>query len=123
MPFQPGQSGNRAGKRKGTRNKVTLAVEALLDGEAETLTRKAIELAKEGIGRLRVCLDRITPPHKDRPVFFELPPVSSAADAAKQQRPLETVAISDLTPAEASELGKLIEAYVKALAATDFAER
>jgi hypothetical protein len=48
MPFQPGQSGNRAGKRKGTRNKVTLAVEALLDGEAETLTRKAIELAKAG---------------------------------------------------------------------------
>ena len=46
MPFQPGQSGNRAGKRKGTRNKVTLAVEALLDGE--TLTRKAIELAKAG---------------------------------------------------------------------------
>ena len=29
----------------------------------------------------------------------------------------------DLTPAEASELGKLIEAYIKALEATDFAER
>jgi hypothetical protein len=39
---------HRAGKRKGTRNKVTLAVEALLDGEAETLTRKAIELATAG---------------------------------------------------------------------------
>jgi Family of unknown function (DUF5681) len=46
MPFEPGQSGNPAGKPKGTRNKTTLAVEALLDGEAETLTRKAIELAK-----------------------------------------------------------------------------
>jgi Family of unknown function (DUF5681) len=43
--FQPGQSGNPAGKPKGTRNKTTLAVEALPDGEAETLTRKAIELA------------------------------------------------------------------------------
>ena len=29
-------------------NKATLAVEALLDGEAEELTRKAIELAKGG---------------------------------------------------------------------------
>ena len=105
MPFQPGQSGNRAGKRKGTRNKVTLAVEALLDGEAETLTRKAIELAKSGdLAALRVCLDRIAPPRKDRPVFFELPPVASAADAAKAAAALlEAVADGDLTPAEASE--------------------
>jgi hypothetical protein len=33
------------------------------------------------------------------------------------------VAVGDLTPAEASELGKLVEAYVNALEATDFAER
>jgi Family of unknown function (DUF5681) len=74
MPFQPGLSGNPAGKPKGTRNKTTLAVEAPLDGEAETLTRKAIELAKAGdLAALRVCLDRIAPPRKDRPVLFELP--------------------------------------------------
>ena len=72
MPFEPGKSGNPAGKSKGTRNKTTLAVEALLDGEAETLTRKAIELAKAGdLAALRVCLDRIAPPRKDRPVLFE----------------------------------------------------
>jgi Family of unknown function (DUF5681) len=77
--FKPGRSGNPAG-----RNRTTLAVEALLDAEAETLTRKAIELAKAGdLAALRVCLDRIAPPRKDRPVLFELPPVSSAADAAK----------------------------------------
>src|SRR5215831_6273467 len=68
--------------------------------------------------------DRIAPPRKDRPVPFELPPVSSAADAAKAAAALlEAVAVGDLTPSEASELGKLIEAYVKALEGTDFAER
>ena len=73
---------------------------------------------------LRVCLDRIAPPRKDRPVFFSLPSVSSAADAAKAAAAfLEAVAVDDLTPAEASELGNLIEAYIKALEATDFAER
>jgi hypothetical protein len=62
----------------------TLAVEALLDGEAETITRKAIELAKEGdLTALRLCLDRIAPPRKDRPVLFELPPIMSAADAVQ----------------------------------------
>ena len=102
-----------------------MAVEALLDGEAEAITRKAIELAKGGdLTALRLCLDRIAPPRKDRPVLFELPPVSSAADAAKAAAALlEAVAIGGLTPAEASELGKLIEAYVKTLEATDFAER
>src|SRR6266568_771945 len=46
--FRPGKSGNPAGRPRGARNKTTLAVEALLDGEAETITRKAIELAKTG---------------------------------------------------------------------------
>ena len=81
--FKPGQSGNPSGKPKGARNKVTLAIEALLDGEAEELTRKAIELAKTGdIPALRICLDRILPPRRDRPVAFELPKIESAKDAA-----------------------------------------
>jgi hypothetical protein len=125
MPFEPGRSGNPAGKARGTRNKVTLAIEALLDGEAEALTRKAIELAKAGdIAALRLCMDRLAPPRKDRLVMFELPTITSAADAVKASAALVTaVAIGDLTPAEAGELGKLIEAYVKALEATDFATR
>ena len=125
MPFEPGQSGNPAGKAKGTRNKVTLAIEALLDGEAEALTRKAIELAKAGdMAALRLCMDRLAPPRKDRPVMFELPTITCAADAVKASAALVTaVAIGDLTPAEAGELGKLIEAYVRALEATDFAAR
>jgi hypothetical protein len=51
-------------------------------------------------------------------------PISSAADAATAAAALlEAVAVGDLTPSEASEVGKLIEAYVKALEAADFAER
>jgi hypothetical protein len=51
-------------------------------------------------------------------------PISNAAGAATLAAALlEAVAVGDLTPSEASEVGKLIEAYVKALEATDFAER
>src|SRR5687768_16932362 len=68
-PFQKGQSGNPDGRPKGSRNATTLAVESLLDGEAEALTRKAVELAIAGdIAALRLCLDRVLPPRKDRPV-------------------------------------------------------
>jgi Family of unknown function (DUF5681) len=67
-PFEPGTSGNPAGRPRGSRNKTTMAAEALLDGEAEGITRKAIEKALEGdMGALRLCLERVLPPRRDRP--------------------------------------------------------
>ena len=123
--FKSGQSGNPAGKPKGTRNKVTLAVEALLDGEAEELTRKAIEIAKTGdISALRICLDRILPPRKDRPVAFELPKIESAKDAANAiSAVLAAVSSGEITPADAGEITKLLDAYVKAFETAELAER
>ena len=123
--FPKGKSGNPAGKPKGSRNKTTLAMEALLDGEADAIVRKAIEKAKEGDGvALRMCLERIVPPRKDRPVSFNLPPIKTAADALIATGALvAAVAAGDITPSEAAELSKLIEAYVKSLEVTDLAAR
>lgn len=70
--FQPGQSGNPAGRPKGSRNKATVALEKILNGDAESILRKAIELAQDGDPTaLRRCLDRLLPPRKDRPITFE----------------------------------------------------
>lgn len=123
--FQPGQSGNPSGRKPGSRNWATLAAEQLLDGEAEALTRKAVEMALAGDGTaLRLCLERLLPARKDRPVRFTLPPLSTAADAAKAVGAIvEAVAAGDLTPGEAAELGKLVEAYTKTLEATEFEAR
>jgi len=41
-PFEKGRSGNPGGRRRGSRTKATLAAAALLAGESEALTRKAI---------------------------------------------------------------------------------
>lgn len=74
--FQKGQSGNPAGRPRGARNKATLAAEALLDGEAETITRKAVEHAKAGDPwAVRLCLERVLPARRDRPVNFQLPQI------------------------------------------------
>ena len=125
MTFQPGQSGNPNGRPRGARNRTTLAVEALLDGEAESITRKAIELAKSGDGpALRLCLDRIAPARKDRSVAFELPRLESAGDAVKAATAIvEAVACGDLTPSEANDLSRVVEGFTRTLEAVDFEAR
>ena len=124
-PFQKGQSGNASGRPKGARNAATLACEALLDGQAEALTQKAIEMALDGDAvALRLCLDRIYPPRKDRPVTFALPPVTSARDAADLMAAVtKAVATGNITPSEATEIAKVIDAYVKAYQTAELDER
>lgn len=123
--FKPGQSGNPAGKPKGTRHKTTLAIEALLDGEAEKLTKKAISLALSGdITALRLCMDRLAPIRRDRPVSFDLPRIETVDDLPKAtQAIMEAVAGGELTPSEAAELGKLVDAHAKAIEVTDLHRR
>jgi hypothetical protein len=123
--FQAGQSGNPNGRPLGSRNRTTLAVEALLDGEAEGLTRKAIELAKAGdMTALRLCMDRIAPARKDRPVAFSLPKLTTPGDAVAAAAAItEAVAAGDLTPSEAAELAKLVDAYARAIEVHDLNER
>ena len=90
-----------------------MAIEALLDGEAEALTRKAIEKALAGDPQaLRLCLDRIAPPRQDRPTPFALPKLAEAADARDALAAVvRAVAEGELTPSEAATLAGLIEQF------------
>jgi uncharacterized protein DUF5681 len=125
MTFKPGQSGNPDGRPKGARNRATVAAERLLDGEADTLTRRAIDLAKSGdTVALRLCLDRIIPTRKDRPVVFTLPTLERAADAVRASAAIvRAVASGDLTPSEAADLSKVVDGFARTLEAADFEKR
>jgi hypothetical protein len=96
-----------------------------LDGEAEKLTRKAVVLALKGnVACLRVCIDRILPPRRGRPVRFAMPVLNSAGDAAKAVAAMTTaVARGELAPAEAAELSRVVEAYVKAIEISEIERR
>lgn len=111
--WNPGKSGNPAGRPKGARSKTTLAVEALLEGQAEALTQKAIEKALEGDGvALRLCLERIAPARKDAAVCFELPAITSAADTVSASSALlGAVAAGNVTPDEASRIMGLLTSH------------
>ena len=125
--FRKGESGNRKGRPNGARNKATEAAELLLDGdgEAEALIRKAVELALEGdAGALRLCLERIIPPRRARPVKLGLPPVRGAADLAPTMAAITTAAGQGMiTPGEAAELARVVEIFVRAVETSDFERR
>jgi len=100
--------------------------EMLLDGEAESLTRKAIEMALAGdVIALRLCLDRVLPSRRERLPKFPLPAMHSASDAgAALAAVLAAVADGEVTPAEAAALVNLVESFVRSLdAAKDAARR
>ena len=120
-----GISGNPAGRPKGARHKYLVAVEALLDGEAEGLTRKAIELALAGdTMALRLCIERILPARKDRPVQLHIPEIEGVQDLTKATTALlRAVAAGELTLTEAAEVAKLVEAHRRTVETVELEQR
>ena len=92
-------SAGNSGRPRGSRNKATIVIESLLQGQAEALTQTAIKKALEGDSvALRLCMDRIAPPPKDA-VTFSMPTMSNALDASKAARSvLRAVSAGELTP-------------------------
>jgi hypothetical protein len=113
------------GKPRGARHKATQAALALIHGEGEALTRKAIDMALAGDSvALRLCLERLAPPRKDAPVRFDLPAMEGAESAASAMGAiLASVAKGDLTPSEAGALAGIVEGYRKTLELTELEAR
>jgi len=120
-PFGPGNPG----KPKGARSRATMAAEALLDGEAEKLTRTAIDKALEGDSvALRLCLERLVPPRKDSPITIELPPITSAADVVSASAAvLSAVGAGEISPDEAGRVMALLTAHKNIVETGDLESR
>jgi len=119
--FAPGNPG----KPKGARHRATQAAMAMLAGQQEALTQKAIEKALEGdVTALRLCLDRIAPARKDAPVSFDLPEIETMANAAVAARSiLRAVSEGDVTPLEAASVMAVVESFRRTLEATEIEAR
>lgn len=123
--FQPGQSGNPAGKPLGARHKTTLLAEKLMADDAEAIVKKIVEAAKAGdMTAARLVLDRIAPARKDCHVTFGLPKIKTPSDAITANAAiLKAVADGELTPDEAASVSRLIEGHIKIIEVADIDER
>ena len=114
-----------SGRPKGARNRKTLAIESLLEGQAEALTQTAISKALDGDSiALRLCMERIAPAPKDNPVSFTLPQMKNAFDALQAAGSVLTaVSEGNLTPIEATRVMGLIDSFRRTLELTEIENR
>lgn len=124
-PFKKGTSPNPSGRPQGALNKSTLAIQALLDGEAETITRKAIEMALAGdVTAMRLVLERILPPRKEIPIQIDLAPIHTAADTVEATAAvINAVATGEITPSQGQTITAMIGQLTHAIGVQNVAVR
>ena len=124
-PFEKGQSGNPAGRPRGSRNRATRAMQKLLDGECDALTRKAVELALEGnTTALKLCFDRLLAPRRDRAAPVKLPAVEDAGGLAGAMAAIvAATGNGEISSTEAGRWARLVDVFLKALETHEFEQR
>ena len=123
--FQPGQSGNPAGKPRGARHKAVQAMDLLGRNASEEILLAVIQAAKSGDMRAaEIILRRIWPETKGRPVQIDLPAITDAAGvSAALARLTEAAAGGEITTDEASALAGLVESQRKAIETVELESR
>jgi hypothetical protein len=97
----------------------------LLEGEAEALTRKAIDMAMNGdVVALRLCLERPAPLRKGRPVVVDLPPIDTGKDVVGAVGAIvAAVGEGTLTPEEGQTLASILDTHRRAIETQELATR
>lgn len=115
-PFRKGESGNPSGKPPGTRNRSSLMMAAIEEGDLAAIIRTTVNKAKAGdLAAAKLILDRLVPAPKNRAVPVALPVIGQwdGAETVLQayRAVIDAVAAAQISPAEALDLSALIEAH------------
>src|SRR5258708_4626197 len=115
-PFRKGHAGG-PGRPSGSRNKATLALDALADGAAPAAMARLAEAVTAGDMRaVEILLSRVWPIRKGRPVSLNMRPIKNAMDLVEAMGAVvEAMAMGDLTPEEAQAVSAVLETKRRAI--------
>jgi hypothetical protein len=106
--FQPGCSGNPAGKKPGTLNRATLLKRVMAEGDPERIASLIVERALAGEwGALRFVQDRLEPKPRARPVMLDFPEGATVAEMSEIV--LRAMAVGEISPEEALQIMRLLD--------------
>lgn len=97
----------------------------MLDGQAQALTQKVVELALAGdMAALKLCIERLIPIRKDRAVHLPLPTIAGATDIPSGiAAVLQAVAEGELTPTEGHTLCSVFDLHRRAIETAELEAR
>jgi len=124
--FQPGQSGNPAGRPRGSRNRTSVLLEQL-QGEGDKIIERVVKDALKGRAvALRLVVERLLPVKgsRDKAVALDIPASGRAGelvDAAAAV--MESAAAGEITLPEAQQYMQLLESQRRLLETGELVER
>jgi hypothetical protein len=123
--FQPGQSGNPAGRKVGQKNHSTIMAEHLLNDSAQEVVSALVAAAKKGdVAAQTFIVRRLVPVRHGYPITFNLPPISKPDDLVAALSVIAAqMSAGQLTPEEAAQAVSVLEVHRKALETADLDKR
>ena len=123
--FQPGRSGNPAGKPPGTRSKAVAELDRLGADGAKQVLEAVLRAAQQGdMVAAGIILKRCWPESRGRPVRLELPPITTAAEVVIASGAV-VAAVSEgrISPEEGQAVSGIIDMQRRAIETVELAAR
>jgi hypothetical protein len=123
--WQPGASGNPAGKPPGARHAALVALDAIGSEAANDIMAAVVAAAKGGDMRAAdILLRRLWPERKGRPVQMDLPAIMAPSDiVAALGAVAAAVAVGELSPQEGAAVAGILEAQRRAVETVEMEAR
>lgn len=120
-----GASGNPAGRPLGSRNSGSQLCDDVLEQNAEAMTAVAVQLALQGdTVALRLCLERVIPKRRHRPLQLNWPPIHTLEDVSSATTAtLAALAEGHLEIDQATALIGILDGKRRAIEAVELEQR
>lgn len=123
-PFPPGNKLG-PGRPRGSRNQAKSPVQELLEEYSPHLTKKCIALAMTGDrSAMRLCMERISPAHRDGCIRMSLPAIRTAQDLDKAaEKVTQAIRRGRIAPADGEKMMNIFQMRARVMESAQLESR